>query len=91
MYKLEYLPIAKRDIVDIAMYISRELSNPAAAEKMINKIIKAVDKLIDSPYLYRVHYPIRPLKYEYRRLVVQNYLVFYYVDIVITCNRGMIF
>ena len=80
MYKLEYLPVAKRDIVDIAIYISHELSNPTASEKMISKIIKAIDKLKGSPYLSRVHYPIRPLKYEYRRLIVQNYLVFYYVN-----------
>jgi plasmid stabilization system protein ParE len=80
MYKLEYLSVAKQDMVDIAMYISHELSNPTAAEKLINKIIKAANQLIDSPYIYRVHYPIRQLKYEYRKVIAQNYLIFYFVS-----------
>ena len=80
MYELEYLPMAKRDIVDIATYISSELSNPTAAEKMITRIIDAVEKLRHHPYMCRVHYPVRSLKYEYRKLIVQNHLVFYYVD-----------
>ena len=80
MYKLEYLPQAMQDMADIARYISRDLSNPAAADKLARALIKAADKLVDFPYKNRVYQPIRPLKQEYRRQIVQNYILFYYVD-----------
>lgn len=80
MYILEYLPVAKQDMTDIAMYISRELSNPVAAEKLAGEMIEAADRLIDFPYKNMLYVPIKPLKKEYRRLIIQNYFMFYYVD-----------
>lgn len=80
MYKLEYLPVARQDMIDIVRYISRELSNPEAAEKLAGEMIEAADRLMDFLYKNRVYNPIRPLKQEYRRLLVQNYIIFYYVD-----------
>lgn len=80
MYKLEYLPIAKRDMTDIVTYISHELSNPIAAEKLANEMIEASRKLTDFPYAAPAYHPIRPLKREYHRLMVQNYTLFYSVD-----------
>ncbi|MDR1069237.1 MAG: type II toxin-antitoxin system RelE/ParE family toxin [Gracilibacteraceae bacterium] len=80
MYDLEYLPIAKQDMTDIARYISHDLGNPAAAEKLAGDMIKAAGKLKDFPYSNAVYNPIRPLKQEYRRLLVQNYILFYSVD-----------
>ena len=34
MYKLEYLPVARKDMIEIVRYISRELCNPAAANQL---------------------------------------------------------
>ena len=34
MYKLEYLPVAQRDMVEIVRYISGELQNLAAADRL---------------------------------------------------------
>ena len=80
MYSLEYLPIAKQDMIDIAWYISHKLSNPIAAERLANEMVEAAEKLTDFPYAYSAYHPIRPLQQEYRRIPVQNYLMFYYVD-----------
>lgn len=80
MYSLEYLPIAKQDMADIARYISHELFNPAAAEKLAKELIESVDRLKDFPYANPAYYPIMPLKQEYRRLLAQNYIMFYSVD-----------
>ena len=41
MYKLEFLPVAQRDMVEIVQYISRELSNPTAAERLAEELISA--------------------------------------------------
>ena len=77
MYKLEYLPAARQDMVDIVRYISRELSNPTAAERLTMELIQAGDSIPGFPYVNSAYTPIRPLKCEYRKRLVQN---FYWVD-----------
>ena len=51
MYTIEYLPIAKSDMVDIAKYIGVKLENPEAAERLAEKMIEAAEKLTDMPYI----------------------------------------
>ena len=80
MYRLEYLPIAKQDMMDIVRYISYELSNPVAAERLANEMIKTAETLVDFPYAYSTYHPIRLLRQEYHCLLVQNYFMFYFVD-----------
>ena len=79
-YHIAFLPAAKKDMVEIAAYIGQKLCNPIAAERLADKMIKAVEGLKDSPYMYPAYYPIRPLKYEYRKITVENYLIFYWVN-----------
>ena len=80
MYKLEYLPAARQDMVDIVRYISRELCNPSAAERLAMELIQAGDSIPGFPYANPAYTPIRPLKHEYRKRLVQNYIMFYWVD-----------
>lgn len=80
MYKLEYLPSAKKDMTDIAHYISHTLSNPNAATRLAEEMISAAEKLRDFPYSCPSFALIRPLAHEYRKLLVQNYILFYYVE-----------
>ena len=80
MYQLEFLPIARQDMTDIARYISHELYNPTAAEKLADEMIDTAERLADFPHINAIHQTIRPLKYEYRRLVVKNYIMFYWID-----------
>ena len=80
MYKLEYLPIARQDMIEIAMYISRELNNPTAADSLAVELIEAGDRIPEFPYANPAYIPIRPLKHEYRKVLVRNYLMFYWID-----------
>ncbi len=80
MYTIEYLPIAKSDMVDIAKYIGVKLENPEAAERLAEKMIEAAEKLTDMPYKCPVYIPVKPLRHEYRKLIVQKYIMFYWVD-----------
>jgi addiction module RelE/StbE family toxin len=80
MYQLEFLPIAKRDMTEIARYISHELYNPSAAEKLADEMIEAAERLAEFPYINAVHLTVEPLKQEYRKLIVQNYIMFYCID-----------
>ena len=73
MYKLEYLPVARKDMIEIVRYISRELQNPDAADRLAVELVNAAES---AP----AYQPIRSLKHEYRKILVQNYLMFYWVD-----------
>lgn len=80
MYSLEYLPIARRDMIDIAKYIGVKLANPDAADRLAEGMIEAAEKLTDMPYKCPIFTPVKPLKHEYRKLIVHNYIMFYWVD-----------
>lgn len=80
MYKLEYLPVARQDMIEIVRYISQELLNPTAADQLALELIEAGDGISRFPYANPAYTPIRPLKHEYRKLLVQNYFMFYWVD-----------
>jgi len=80
MYRLTFLPIAKQDMTDIVHYISNELFNPVAAAALAEEMIEAAERLCDFPYINTVHQTIKPLKQEYRKLLVKNYIMFYWVD-----------
>lgn len=80
MYRLEFLPLARQDMIEAVRYISHDLKNPAAAQRLSSRLIEAAERLADFPYLYAVYTPLRPLKQEYRKLPVENYCMFYSVD-----------
>ena len=80
MYQLEFLPIARQDTMDIARYISQELCNPVAAEELADEMINAAGRLMDFPYINAVHQSIKPLKKEYRKLIVKNYIMFCWIN-----------
>ncbi len=80
MYKLDYLPVARRDMVGIAHYIGITLQNRIAAERLAVALVDAIDRLPDFPYACLAYIPLKPLRHEYRRLLVDNYSVFYWVD-----------
>lgn len=80
MYKLEYLPVARQDLIDIVRYISQELKNPDAANHLAVKLVEAAERVTAFPYANSSYQPIRPLKHEYRKILVQNYLILYWVD-----------
>jgi len=80
MYQLEFLPIAKQDMIEIVHYISHELHNPMAAENLAVDMITAAENLTEFPYINAIHQSIKPLKKEYRKLIVKNYIMFYRID-----------
>lgn len=80
MYTLVYLPAARQDMIEIVRYVNKELNNPDAAEHLAVKLIEAGSGILRFPYANPAYTPIRPLKHEYRKLLVENYLMFYWVD-----------
>jgi len=80
MYLLRFLPIAKQDMMDISQYISHVLCNPIAAERLADEMIEAAERLSEFPYINAIHQTLKPLKHEYRKLIVKNYIMFYWIE-----------
>lgn len=75
--KLRVAPAALNDLSDIKAYITDEYGNPAAAKRMVKKIITAYLQLPASPYIgvslrakYNIDTPVR-------FIISGNYLIFY--------------
>ena len=80
MYKIHYLPLALDDLKEIIRYIAHELEALRAAENLLIKIEKEVQKIADNPFRCRVYFPSKKLKHEYRILHIGNYSLFYVVE-----------
>ena len=79
MYKLDFLPIARRDINGIVLYISDKLDAPQAALDLLDDLESGIEHLKKFPYMCHLYDIGTPLEFEYRALPVKNYLVFYVV------------
>lgn len=80
MYKLEFLPVAKKDIDKIIYYISNNLKNKSAARKLAKSFIKGANNILKFPYGISVYNQSRKLKNEYRCYKVNNFLMFYTIN-----------
>jgi addiction module RelE/StbE family toxin len=75
--RIEYLPIAEKDLTEILEYI--QIDNPTAALNLLDEIDKAISKLSYFPYMGSIPKDQRLILLNYRMLIVANYLVFYVV------------
>jgi len=64
----------------IMRYISQKLNNPLAAERLAVELAEAGDNLMEFPYANPAYIPPGPLMYEYRKLLVHDYFMFYWVN-----------
>jgi len=80
MHTLRYAPLAKHDLSEIVTYIAVDLHAPQAALKLLKNIEEHIENLAEFPYAYPLHYSRAPLRDEFRKMPVENYLVFYVVD-----------
>ena len=56
------------------------LSQEDAADRLAVELVNAAESVLTFPYAAPAYQPIRSLKHEYRKILVQNYLMFYWVD-----------
>lgn len=80
MYRIEFLPIAKKDIDDIIYYVSHKLKNITASKKLRDLFMSSLDYIVEFPYGCSVYKPIKNLKNEYRSYRVKNFLMFYTIN-----------
>lgn len=87
-FKIVYLPISLSDLRDIVDYIALELKSPQAAANFIKKFDESVSKLENFPYSGFSYKGTKHLEYDYRVIIVENYLVFYTIlDEIVEIHR----
>ena len=79
-YNIEYSKESKQDLIDIKKYIKYNLQEPDTANRLIKKIRNEIDKLIDKPELYAIIDDDFIKKLEIRKIIVDNYIVFYRIN-----------
>lgn len=79
-YHVEVQPAALHDLEHIVDYISGELKNLAAAYRFAERATSAMQSLSTLPTRCSLYVPPKPLRREYRKLAVDNYLIFFWVS-----------
>ena len=77
MAKIRLSPLALTDLKEIKEYITDELCNPTAANRIVSKIIKDYSLLEASPKMGPSLSSIIHIDTDYRFLVSGKYIVFY--------------
>jgi toxin ParE1/3/4 len=79
-YRLVFTPKAEEDLNEIYEYIFGTLANASAADNLASGIEKTVMRLKQYPFSGQ-YVMDEPLKTRgYRKVIVDNYLVFYLVN-----------
>ena len=79
-YHLQFTPKAEEDLDAIYGYLFGTLSAASAANKLVENIETGIMRLIEYPFSCQYVFD-EPLKARgYRKLIVDNYLVFYLVN-----------
>lgn len=78
-YKIQYLNSYKKELYEIIRYISYNLKNKKAAERLLYKISKAIIIRSRNPEIYETYKSKNHRKYTWYRIYVDNYTIFYTV------------
>ena len=87
MYKVVYLPTARKQLEDAVMYIAVDLCAPDAATNLTDEVDEAVQKLKEMPYRFPIYHTLYAMKHEIRFFPVKNYNVYYSGPLVKTTLR----
>ncbi|MDY6308383.1 MAG: type II toxin-antitoxin system RelE/ParE family toxin [Oribacterium sp.] len=78
-YKLSFLPLFEQDLNEIVDYITANLQNPSAAERLVDDIEAAVYKRLEAPLSFAPFRSSKKRPHPYYRINVRTFSVFYVV------------
>ena len=78
-YKVIYTQESEQDLINIYMYIAKNLLAPETAKKQADRIMKAIEALDEMPLRFKLYTNEPWNSMGLRVLPVDNYLVFYIV------------
>lgn len=79
-YDMKFTSKASEDLEEIYTYISEKLSADSAAVHLLEKIEVSIMRLIDYPYSCSCVLDESLKLKGYRKLIIDNYIVFYLVN-----------
>ena len=80
VYRVEILPTALDDMTSAVRYVVVTLHSPQSARDLARRLVSTADSLASFPYSHASCHPIRPLRHEYRRIMVGSYAMFCWVE-----------
>lgn len=78
-YEIEYLSSFSDELDEIIYYITFILKNKNAAERLLQNIHKAIEQRRESPESYEVYKSKTNMKYDWYRIYIGNFTIFYTV------------
>jgi plasmid stabilization system protein ParE len=78
-YRLQYLPLFWDDLEEAVFYIRDVLKNPAAADRLLDRVEEAILEHAIAPTMAQVYKTTRSRPQPYYWFAVGNYMVFYVV------------
>ena len=78
-YEIRYLSTFITQFNEILYYITYELKNKIAADKLYNEVVKEIETRSIAPQSYEVFKVIKNEKIKYYTINVKNYKIFYVV------------
>ena len=79
-YTLKFTKKASQDYEQIYQYISQDLYAPQAADNLLKKMENSIRQLCTTPFIGSCVQDSYLMQKGYRRIVVDNYIVFYIVN-----------
>ena len=80
IYEIEFTEDCRDEIREIYKYISEKLIEKEAAKRLMQKMRKTVMDLAESPRLYAKIEKKDKMERNFRRIVVNNYVILYTID-----------
>lgn len=79
-YKILLTQSFENDLDNTLSYITTKLLNRIAANNLLKKTKETIDMLTDNPSAFPVYHGTSNIKYDYRYILVGNYIIFYRID-----------
>ncbi|WP_206168606.1 type II toxin-antitoxin system RelE/ParE family toxin [Veillonella sp. VA142] len=76
-YKLTFLPIFEKDLIEVTSYITNTLQNPSAAHQLLDDIEVAIEKRLAAPLSFAPFRSSKTREYPYYRINVRNFSIFW--------------
>ena len=87
-YTLSYLPMFESDLAEAWRYITFDLKNPAAADKLVSDTEAAILKRLDAPESFPKYRSAKEREHPYYRIHIRNFTAWYVViDTVMEVRR----
>lgn len=77
--RLRYLPLFYKDLEDNITYIADKLGNPQAANDLLDAVESAILERVDDAESFEPYCSLKERRYQYYRIYVKNYVVYYVV------------